>query len=499
MSDHDPTPRLVARWDRDLDLLVVRDRVSGPAGLAALPLGSAIELHADHAERLVLCELALEVPGGRLDAADPAAVGFAEDVLRADLDDVLRSARRGSPGLVRVATGYPGALDRALGRTVAAAEELAMLGDLVATPGPPVMTAAPADDLRRGALALEGAIATTVARAALRPPSQRLLDQLGQRWRWDGASLLAALIDDDGGRDALELLAFSAPGVAGTLAKLLHEGASRLEVDPPRDDRTTGPRLARRLREIADLVLHPSTEDDPRLLVAELDVDAAADMLASPVAPSAATPPAPLSAATAGGARRAERARKEPPTAPVEVRLAAHLDARAFPPPGIARYRREHEIEVTLSPAMRHAIDGGWWARVVQVRDGLPLASVPVNEHGIARALVPPDITPAHLVIDLTDQPGAPLGRSATGEAVQRAVAAGRRACRAERLGDEPQAEQQWHDSADAWRAGDDDRRAGMARSFAEGAVIYQGTDQRTRTRGRRRAVDEPFAADQIP
>jgi hypothetical protein len=106
------------------------------------------------------------------------------------------------------------------------------------------------------------------------------------------------------------------------------------------------------------------------------------------------------------------------------------------------------------------------WARVFSARPGAPLlvGLAPV-EGATARLLVPPGGDPAELLVDLTDDPSVPRPSAAL-MAFRRAVAAGRRACRAERHGDDEQAGVEWRACSEAWSALGDGERAQRAASF---------------------------------
>lgn len=105
-----------------------------------------------------------------------------------------------------------------------------------------------------------------------------------------------------------------------------------------------------------------------------------------------------------------------------------------------------------------------------------------------ARVLVPVDLPPDAIALDVTLEPEAGW-RSPALHAVERAVDLGRRACRAERMGDRPDAWESWHDCAEEWdRAGDVDRSQ-QALAYAEANPDRRGTPGR-------RAGQRPFAID---
>jgi hypothetical protein len=132
----------------------------------------------------------------------------------------------------------------------------------------------------------------------------------------------------------------------------------------------------------------------------------------------------------------------------------------------------------------------GVWARVVRRSDGLLLALAPFRGaelHGgeadgpeaeaKARLLVPGHDS-RELLVDLTVDPGAPAP-SAARLGFEAALAAGRRAARAQRLGQRGTAIAGWRECAQAWSAVGDDRRAEMAAEYSE-PVLVQAVPPRT-------------------
>jgi hypothetical protein len=116
------------------------------------------------------------------------------------------------------------------------------------------------------------------------------------------------------------------------------------------------------------------------------------------------------------------------------------------------------------------------WVRVVRRADGLLLALAPLRAAGPdgadarARLLVPGEESD-ELLVDLTVDPGAPAP-SAARLGLEIALTAGRRAARAQRLGQRGTAIAGWRDCAQAWSAVGDDRRAAMAAEYAELVLV---------------------------
>lgn len=168
---------------------------------------------------------------------------------------------------------------------------------------------------------------------------------------------------------------------------------------------------------------------------------------------------------------RVAAAPHEGPVRAIPVRLARHLRTDPGLCGGIDRLgttiRAPHEVEIRL-PA--NALPPGqWWVRLVDVTRGCAVAVVPFDSTtGIARALFPPERT-RHLMVDLSDDPGAAIG-SASRYATSVAVAAGRSGSRADRLLSSAEAQTHWRVCAAGWQEVGDTRRAEMAGDRALGA-----------------------------
>lgn len=148
------------------------------------------------------------------------------------------------------------------------------------------------------------------------------------------------------------------------------------------------------------------------------------------------------------------------PERPIEVRGDVHADARL------------------VTSTLVH-VRVGWprrsdrWVRVWRRSDRLVLAFVPTSDRyddRPARLVVPPGYRPEDLVVDVVDDPGAPVPSPAL-EPVQEAVRNGRDALRHQRLGEPKDAAVAWRRSASAWDRAGDVERAEVATEYAESAV----------------------------
>ena len=119
-----------------------------------------------------------------------------------------------------------------------------------------------------------------------------------------------------------------------------------------------------------------------------------------------------------------------------------------------ARATTASEIEVRVQRL--DAPPAGWWVRAYRP-DGVLLAVAPlrrIDDDEVARLLVPPEWL-RNIEVDITDTPGIPRPGSLV-RTVTEAIAAGRQAARAERLGRRREAEQAWTTCADHWIAAGD-------------------------------------------
>jgi hypothetical protein len=106
-----------------------------------------------------------------------------------------------------------------------------------------------------------------------------------------------------------------------------------------------------------------------------------------------------------------------------------------------------------------------------------------------AQVLVPVDLPPDEIALDVTLEPEA-AWRSPALHAVERAVDLGRRACRAERMGDRPDAWESWNDCAEEWGRIGDIERSQQARDYAEENPDRRGTPRRRDSQRRPFAID---------
>ena len=136
-----------------------------------------------------------------------------------------------------------------------------------------------------------------------------------------------------------------------------------------------------------------------------------------------------------------------------------------------ARDTRDAEAEVRIPG--RPDLAERLWARGFDA-DGTIVAAAPLlaDEHDsgrgdvVARLLVPPSKLRG-ATFDVTDRPSEPRVSSVARSAVD-AIAHGRSAARAERLGDRKEAYSRWGRSAETWRTTGDEDRALTARRYAE-------------------------------
>jgi hypothetical protein len=457
--------QLVGEWDADAGLLVVTGWVAGPAGSAVVELPGA-ELDLDVAAPGRTCQLL--VPVGK--TGDTATVPQAT---RAVLHRLLGDPR--AVALLNLIRGHSA-------RPV-------VLPPPHEGPAAPVSPGPAPDHGGRGRLPLPvggAGVDPRLARLGLArlgvadeelPPAARAVAQLE-------AAVTAADLPADlglapvvaaGTRDGAEALLTLVPAarrdpdvIAGRLGWL---------------DPVTALRLAALTRRAANL---PGT--DPATATALGRLAAGLDLVPS----AGALEPAPTAAATAGGAQetsgplagQAVSDRPAPELDAASARRVLPADAR----PAVAR-QSEHEIEVSV-PGLGDALEGVW-ARVLRRADGLLLALAPFRAAGPDRAdararLLVPGESSAALLVDLTVDPAVPAPSAAL-RAFEQALAAGRRAARAQRLGRRGTAIAGWRHCAEAWTAAGDDRRAAMATEYAE-LVLAQAVPPTT----------EPLVSDRL-
>jgi hypothetical protein len=192
-------------------------------------------------------------------------------------------------------------------------------------------------------------------------------------------------------------------------------------------------------------------------------------------------PPVAAMVAAAASAPSHTRRRAEPTGGTVETEGPANASARQVAP---------SEIEV------QGGAGDDQWARVFRRSDRLLLALAPLRSTGDgseALLVIPTGFSPEDLLVDITDDPAAARPSDEL-VLLRAAVAAGREACRLERIGDNAAASRRWALSADAWeRTGSPER--------AETARQYSGADRsspRWQSRRRPGGPPTPFFADRV-
>jgi hypothetical protein len=424
-------------WDPEAGGWSARDFTAGPAGAAGIELPGGVEVDVDVAAPDTLT--GLWVPAGPGTGRGPAGQA-ASDTLVAMLgpdraDELVAMARRGGPPRIlrsgphrdpyppRIGPGRAaGGVDQTVGR-------MALALDVADAPG--------RSALARGLAALDAATAAA-----------ELGDSLdfavrARRFAEEAAGLLRAAAVD-GELDG-------APVVDGELVRAL--GATLPLVEGA---------AARALRGLAEEVAAGRYD-----LVVE---GRAADLAAEREESALPTPAALVEAAPMPVAAAPSRA-----AAPLlDVVDGATLPARFARARVAARATTASEIEVRVHGNAADA--AGWWARAWSPT-GVVLAAAPLRAHGpdaVARLLVPPAGLRA-VRVDLSDAPAEP-GPGAGLRAVAEAVALGRTAARAERLGHRSQARARWQATAEAWNRAGDPARAGLATEYARGRARVAAT-----------------------
>lgn len=178
------------------------------------------------------------------------------------------------------------------------------------------------------------------------------------------------------------------------------------------------------------------------------------------------------------------RRRAEPTAPPVQIEGSASASARQVEPT---------EIEVHGEGAHEDQ-----WARVFRRSDRLLLALAPMRpRRGGAEALlvIPTGFSAEDLVVDINDDPAA-ARPSEELVLVRGAVAAGREACRSERMRNDQDAARQWTESAEAWEAAGSPERAETARRYSYGDRWDPRSQPPRRSRGG--LSQTPFLADRV-
>lgn len=429
--------QLVGRWDDGARLFVATGWTYGPAGPASVDLAPGLRFAVDFADPDVTTEITIEAP---LDG-DPAR-----------LDPRAERAARmllGPPTLrTLLALARPGASDHAVTIVEASRREELTAGMQRRALGRFTVLAEMTTEARvsRLGVAIAGLEAASVAPTV--DPGMGVMLTPARALARDGAETLLALVD------------------AGELdASTLHPSS-----DPARVLRAAMPVLgdevlARRLRGLAD-----GARDQPARALTRF----------TRVAPR-----------KDAAHETAEAAMAAPSAAPDRLDHVVEVDDPAEP--GTSAFLVGTEVRVRgPRPARREER----WARVFRRRGRLLLALAPLraNDVGVDAVLVvPPGLDARELLIDVTHAPETPRASEALG-AVRAAVAAGRDACRLERLGDTGAAALRWSECADRWDAVGDAPRAALARRYASGGR----DDRRIPSRRVRGLAGQPFVADRL-
>ncbi|MDE0802558.1 MAG: hypothetical protein OSA99_04465 [Acidimicrobiales bacterium] len=413
---------MVGEWDGEGRGWTARDWVPGPAGTVGLTLPGGVELDVDVAS-----------PG--------TFVGLWVDAERAR-----------QPGLAAIAT-----VTALVGEERATALFALDRSGVRQLPGPADRDP-DADRFRRfgrGTDPTEPGVAPELARHVL-----ALADATGR----DGSGLVAGLSLLDAAAAArwidapgIDGLGIAGLGLEGRMADMV-DRAAELVIDNWSADLPIDRPVLTDVIDTVDPWLTQAQRTALRELNGEVDVDEVIAM------PSSAR----LSSAVSERAASAPVSRLRP------------VDVSALPESfsvveAAARDTRDAEAEVRIPG--RADLAERLWARSFDA-DGTILAAAPLlaGEHDdernggrgdiVARLLIPP-ASLRGATFDITDRPAEPRV-SPRARATVEAIAHGRNAARAERLGDRKETYSRWGRSADAWsRAGDDDR-ALTARRYAE-------------------------------
>jgi hypothetical protein len=397
---------MVAEWDSDAGLYLVRAWVAGPAGTAGLQLRD-IEVDIDVAWPSRLAELRIPSPDGQL---SEWARPILERLLGRPRLWRLLSGRREQPWTLGGDPSYEptdGGIDGSLSRVALARQ----IGNDPRHPA-----------LRRGIALLEAATWTRHRGVGLR--RQRTIDVRR------GAELLIGALDDE----PLEL----DDSAAGDFVAVLERAARLLRDQPPTE---------RRIRTLAAEFAgrtHPTYASHFEL---------AAEMMP---ATAAAAAPAP-------GRRMARMPKPSPP-----VRVDRRTLPTVFEHSVVDAQRVSiGEVEVRVRDERERA--AGCWARAFDA-DGTLVAMSPLRVSGPdagALLLVSPELID-DLVVDVIDQPGV-RRPSVVLAAVEAAIDTGRNAARHERAGNVKEAAVQWGRAAQQWQTAGDVTRPDTARSYASG------------------------------
>lgn len=206
-----------------------------------------------------------------------------------------------------------------------------------------------------------------------------------------------------------------------------------------------------------------------------------------PMAPSAARPR--LASADVEQVAAARSAEAGVGGVPVSVSLRADL-------PGGGRVVDAEVLDDHLVVHVSGIENAGLWLRAFRPGPAPTLLALAPfdapHRWRSARAVVPRDVDPSRLLVDVTARPEVPW-RSADGDATERAFRLGVDAARASRR-DDPDAADRWSRCADAWAVAGDREREGRAARLADHEVRHA---RRPRLRSTAPRTDEgPLAVD---
>lgn len=411
---------MVAEWDRDAGLYLVRAWVAGPAGTAGLRMSNGVEVDLDVAWPSRLAELRIPSRDGELDERVRTVV---ERLLGRRRLWRMQSDRRAEPWPIgevpyderrREARGVArGMQNTALARQVGNDRRFS--------------------DLRRGIAFLESA-----------SWGQRHGARWGVRgWRLADARLGAELLFSAIEREPLSLDAVAARDFVIVLRRV----ATASSEDPA---------TAARLFALAEDL--DSRDWDVPTVQREAMMEYA-------------RMPAMLSAAPVSR-RRVMRVAEERPPVPIDRRTLPLVFTHSLV---LAERVSASEIDVRI--VGESARSAGCWARAFNA-DGTLVALAPLRAQkrdGQALLLVAPEMVD-EIVVDVIDQPGIRRPSRAL-DAVEAAIVDGRDAASFERAGDRKEAAMAWHRSAEHWDGAGDVTRTATAHEYAEGRLGRRGTD----------------------
>jgi hypothetical protein len=406
---------MVAEWDRDAGLYLVRAWLAGPAGTAGLRLRGGVEVDLDVAWPSRLAELRVPTRDGDLDDRTRRLV---EPLLGRRRLSRLQSDRRSEPWPIGE---VPYRERRRESQGVARGMQTTALARQAGND-------ARFSDLRRGVALLEAA---------------SWAQRHGGRWQPGGlqvadARLGAELLFASLARAPLALDAAAAHDFVIVLRRVATASG---------DD----PAIAARLFALAD------------------DLDAADGKASADERAAFAAMPA--MAAPAAGRREPTRLADRGP--------AVQVDRRTLPlafTHTVVRAERVSMSEIDVRVVDEAVRSEGCWARAFD-GTGTLLAMAPLRplkRDGRAQLLVAPEVMD-EVVVDVIDQPGRRRPSSAL-DAVEAAIVDGRDAARFERIGERKEAAMAWHRAAEHWNGAGDVTRSATAHEYARGRLGRRGT-----------------------